>query len=205
MSLDEPQVPTRFPPFLTAGTSFKVDRIFASYPTTEWKYTLLLAGAQVLQKDADADADGVTFHIVLTPANTQSLNPSGGDPLAYTFVERMTALDSSGEIWDVAAGRIMVNPNLAVAAAGDLVSHEETTLGIIEAALEGRLTADIENYSIAGRSVSKIPVRELIQLRGVYRRLVWKQRNPGKNSTPVDVTFPTLSYGPYPYTKRWTN
>ena len=205
MSLNEPQIPTDFPASITAGTSFKVDRQFEDYPSSQWNYSLLLAGAYTLNKAATADPGGVLWHIVLTPSDTQPLNPGGGVSLAYTYVERLTASDSSGEVWDVNTGRIMVEPNLGIAQAGDAVSFEEKTLQVIELALQGRLTSDIEHYSIAGRSVSKIPVRELIELRGLYKRLAWKQRNPGAFTQPVDVVFPTNVIGPVPYTRRFTS
>jgi len=51
----------------------------------------------------------------------------------------------------------------------------------------------MESYSIAGRSISKIPVRELMELKGRYEYLVWRQRNPGQFSQSVDVEFPPTS------------
>lgn len=55
------------------------------------------------------------------------------------------------------------------------MTHAETMLQAIEAVLEGRITADIEQYSIAGRQITKIPVEELIKLRQYYRLEVIKE------------------------------
>lgn len=201
MTTTEPQVPTCFPPYIDAGATFKVDRSFSDFDNVNWTYTIYFAGAEVLNVAATADADGSTFHLVLTPANTKALN-SGAIASAYQFVERLSN-STTGEAYDVGRGRIMVNPDLSSVDAGDALSYEEKTLAIIEAALQGRLTSDMESYSIAGRSISKIPVRDLVSLRGTYKALVWKQRNPGKTaSTPVYVTFPSIDLGPYPYTDR---
>lgn len=207
MALQEPDIPTRFPPFITAGASFKVDRQFPDYPaggSSGWKYTLILSGTAILTKDATPDANGVIFHLVLTPTDTQPLNPGGGVALPYQYRERLTALDGSGEIYDVTAdGRIMIEPNLAIAQPGDAVSFAEKTLLVIEAALSNRLTADIQNYSIAGRSISKIPVEELMKLHTDFLKICHKQRRRGKFSDPIDVTFPVIGWGPYPWLRRW--
>lgn len=169
---------------MTAGTTFKIDRVFTQYPVSDWSYTLYLAGASVLNQAATPDADGITQHVVIAASATATLLAG-----AYEYVGRLTAAD--GEVFDVENGRIMVNANIAALAAGDALSHEEKTLSVIEAAIEGRLTKDIEHYSIAGRSISKIPISELTKLRGTYRALVWKQHNPGQMMTPVEVYFPT--------------
>jgi hypothetical protein len=50
---------------------------------------------------------------------------------------------------------------------------------------------DIEAYHIAGRAVTKIPLRELLALRGMYRAVVWRQQHPGKLSKPWKVDFST--------------
>jgi len=53
--------------------------------------------------------------------------------------------------------------------------HARNMLNAIEAVLEGRITADVESYSIAGRSITKIPVSELLVLRSKYKAEVQSQ------------------------------
>lgn len=55
-------------------------------------------------------------------------------------------------------------------------------LALIEARLEGRVAsgADMDSYTIAGRSVGKIPFAELMHWRGVYAYRVSRERNRGK-------------------------
>jgi hypothetical protein len=197
----EPPIPTRFPPYLTAHTTLKVDRRFPNFSNTDFAYTLLMAGAAVLSKPAIADSDGITWHVVLTPTDTAPLNTTA-TPAPYRFVERLTDA-SLGETYDVGEGRIMVNPDLASLSAGDAITYEEKTLAVIEQSLLTGITADIEHYSIAGRSISKIPRRELLQMRGQFRALVWRQRNPGKATIDVNVVFPAKVIGPFPYAYRW--
>ena len=86
------------------------------------------------------------------------------------WVERVTHGD--GRLLDVASGSVVVTADLAAARAGDLQSWEEKTLAIVEAALAGRLTSDIESYQILGRAVSKIPAKDLLRLRGELRATV---------------------------------
>lgn len=50
-----------------------------------------------------------------------------------------------------------------------MATHAETMLSAIEAVLEGRITADVEAYSIAGRQITKIPMAELLTLRDKYK------------------------------------
>jgi hypothetical protein len=202
MTPTEPQVPTRWPRFLTAGATFKLDRSFVLYNNTDWAYSLILAGAAVVKFSGTPQVtpdplDASLFHVVLAPTDTQPLNPGGATPLPYQFVERLTAA-SDGEIFDVNSGRVMIEANLALASAGDGVSFEEKTLAVLEAVVQGRITADVENYSIAGRSVSKIPAKELLQLRGQFRAIVWRQRNPGKLTSSIDVYLPSVETEPYP-------
>lgn len=203
--LIEREIPTQFPPFITAGTTFKVDRAFDDWPSAYWKYTLIFAGAQTLVIEGAPDIDGETFHVVMTPEETQKLNPAAGasGSLAYQYTERVTARDGSGEVYDITRdGRIMVEPNLAIAAPGATLSLEEQMLVAVEQVLLGRITVDIQNYSIAGRSITKIPVQELFAIRRDLKAVVWKQRNPHRFSQAVDVHFPgDMLIGPTPL--RW--
>lgn len=55
------------------------------------------------------------------------------------------------------------------------MSHATTMLAAIEAVLEGRITSDIEQYSIAGRQITKIPITELLVLRDRYKAEVARE------------------------------
>ena len=50
-----------------------------------------------------------------------------------------------------------------------MATHVETMLANIEAVLEGRITSDVESYTIAGRQITKIPITELLTMRDKYR------------------------------------
>lgn len=73
--------------------------------------------------------------------------------------------------------------------------HAEIMLAKIETILEGKADSDVSNYSIAGRSLTKMTFEELMAARDTYRRevLQHKQKNliaRGKSSgTTVKVRF----------------
>ena len=65
-------------------------------------------------------------------------------------------------------------------------SHASRMLAAIESVLEGKVTSDVASYSIAGRSITKIPIAELIELREKYRKeyenevLAWQGKKKPK-------------------------
>lgn len=170
-------MPERFP----AGTTVEYTRTFADFtPAGGWALRLHLAGASVLSKSAAPSGD--SFVVTLTASETAKLAAG-----TCRWVERVTHGD--GRLLDVASGSVVVTADLAAARAGDLQSWEEKTLAIVEAALAGRLTSDIESYQILGRAVSKIPAKDLLRLRGELRATVSAQRNRGRTGRVHRVTF----------------
>jgi hypothetical protein len=198
----QPYTQKHWPSFLTAGATFKVDRQFPHYNNTDWTLSVWLVGMTAAQFSGSCitpDPDGRTFHVVLTPTQTATLNPGGGMSLAYRYVERLTALD--GEVFDVATDKIMVSPNVATAAGGDFVTAEEKLLVQLQATLAARVAGNaIESYSVAGRSVTKISTKELRDMIGGLKWMVYRQRNPGRVGAPGTFGFPPDSgTAPYPW------
>jgi hypothetical protein len=54
----------------------------------------------------------------------------------------------------------------------DVREHSEIMLAKIESILEGRADADVDSYSIKGRSLSKMSITDLLEWRNYYRREV---------------------------------
>jgi len=66
----------------------------------------------------------------------------------------------------------LLNKTIEVSAnalSGDTRSHVKKTLDNLEAVLEGKASSDVKAYTIAGRSLEKMPIVELIQWRDKYR------------------------------------
>lgn len=169
------EVPTR----VYAGTTLDLDLSLPSYPADDgWTLTLYYAGKSVGNKAGTAN--GSRFSVVLDETETALL--AGNYVWRLVVVKSPTTAIAASGVFEVVA-------DISTAAAGDLQTFEEKMLAVIEAALEGRLTSDMEAFSIAGRSVTKIPIKELVELREVYKRAVDAQRNPGRFRPQMRVTF----------------
>lgn len=182
-----PIIPTTVPQHFPAGTTVKFSRtIDDCLPSDGWAYTIYLNGlTQKFNKAATVDDNGV-FQIQFDPTDTANLNPG-----PYRYAERLSN-SGTGEVYDLTGDElvIVIEPNVASAAPGVFNTFEERTLAIVEAAISGRLGADLQAYQIAGRSISKIPIEELRKIRGQLRESVWRQNNPGKLGVPFEVQFP---------------
>ena len=190
----EAVVPIQWPAAFVAGDTVNVSRSFQGYRSTDgWTLKVYLAGARVANATGTPQADG-TWLITLSADTTSNLTPG-----TYQLLERVS--NNAGEVYSVSSSTLQVVADPASATPGSLQTHEEKTLSVIEAALSGRLGADIEHYSIAGRSVSKIPIRELKELHGVYKAAVWRQKNPGMMGGPaMAVQFTPEDMAKYPPT-----
>ena len=161
-------------------------------------------GINAYHGDASAATvvDGI-FQVEFIPTDTASLNPG-----PYRYAERLVndgSVDSTltGETYDITGDELVINiePNVATSAAGTFNTWEAQTLVVVEAAIAGRLTSDIQTYQIAGRSVSKIPSAELRMIRGELRAAIWRQNNPGQLGVPYRVAFVLENENPdYPPT-----
>jgi hypothetical protein len=180
-----PVIPDAVPDHFPAGTTVKFTRSFDNYlPSDGWAYTIYLNGlTQKFNKAATVQDD--SFLIEFVPADTAALNPG-----PFRFAERLSN-SGTGEVYDFSGDELVINvePNVASAAAGVFNTWEERTLLVIEAALAGRLTSDIQAYQIAGRSVSKIPIKELRTIRGELKAAIWQQNHPGELGIPYRVEF----------------
>ena len=87
-------------------------------------------------------------------------------------------------------GVLEVLTNPASASAYDPRSHARRVLDLIEAAMEGRIPNGMESYTIGGRSINKIPLKELRELYEKYKQDVEREvqierlangRRSGKN------------------------
>jgi len=180
-----PIIPDVVPDHFPAGTTVKFTRSFGDFqPSDGWAYTIYLNGlTQKFNKAATVLSN--IFQIEFLPTDTAALNPG-----PFRYAERLSN-SGTGEVYDLSGDELVINiePNVGSAAAGVFNTWEERTLAVVEAAIAGRLTADIQAYQIAGRSVSKIPVQELRQIRGELKAAVWRQNHPGQLGVPHKISF----------------
>lgn len=181
-----PTVPTEWPSKITAGMTFKVLRSFNDFPVSDgWSLAVYIVGPSILGPVA-ATTSGSSFSVVLSTTDTGSL-------AAGTYTVREIAT-KSGESYVASSSVLVVEQNIASAAAGDMQSWEEKTLVVVEAALSGRLTSDMESYQIAGRMVTKIPIRDLLKIRGELIAAIRAQRSPGTFGSEVKIYFNGVDY-----------
>jgi hypothetical protein len=144
---------------IRAGDYYELLLQYSDFPTNVG-YTpiLYLRGASSLDITGTIVDD--KFRFELTSGHTSIL-------LEGTYRYSVT-LKINGQRTTVSTGWISIEPDLATS--GAKISHAETMLKAIEAVLEGRVTDDIVSMSIAGRSITKIPINDLMVLRANYMK-----------------------------------
>lgn len=168
------------PTELTAGQSWAWDKTLSDHPPSDgWTLKYALRGPE--DADFTAAANGDTYEIREGPAETDL---DAGRYRLVGYIEKGDPVTDRHVIYEGTL-RVRANPITAV----NTQTHAEKTLAVIEAALEGRLTADEEEFEINGRSVRRIPVEELYRLRNRYRTEVAMERSPGRMGPSVEVRF----------------
>ena len=162
------------PSEIDAGTTVQWNSLFDLYPADGgWTAKFFMRGAS--QFAGGTGIAGVanlkSFDFKLLPSDTLSLTPG-------TYFWQIRAYKAPDEYIAV-DGVLVVQPTFSGATAGQ-GTHAERMVAIIEQRIEGRLPADLQQFQIAGRAVVKIPIKELLELRGYYANQVWNERHPGQ-------------------------
>ena len=162
-------IPERIPQQLTAGDRWRWRdaAALAKYPPADgWalKYRLHNSAATIDLTAAVVDGQ---YEIDASPSTTAAY--AAGEYEWSCWVEK------AGERYALATGRVQVLPDPATAT-GDIRTHAEKVLEAIRAVIEGRASKDQESYSIAGRSLSRTPLDDLLQLESRYVRRVAEER-----------------------------
>lgn len=150
----------------------------------------------------DATADGNNYKITLSASTTASITEG-----KYNFIAYVTRTSDSARV-TVDRGMIEVKPNLA-SSTSETRSHAKKMLDLIESLLEGKATKDVSSYSIAGRSLNKMSVSELLEWRNYYKaeynRELSKQRNENEDGSgnTIKISFgDNKSLGYYEHLKH---
>ena len=154
-------IPTIEPTQFTAGDTVKWTKTLADYPASSYTYTCVYVNSSATFT-ATGTADGDTHSITITAATSATLTAG-----TYNWQAYVTGT-SSGERYQVGAGTCTVKPNFAAGAA-DVRSHVKKVLDAIESVIAGRASEDASSMSVAGRSITKMTLDELIVARDRYR------------------------------------
>lgn len=169
-----PDIPTNEPAELRLGDTWQWRRedLASDYPASTWTLTYRFKNAAG-GFEIVATADGDNFAVSVLAATTAAYASGAGD---YAWAAQV----SSGAVkHTVDNGVLKVLPNLfsgTASAASDQRTHSEITLAAIKAVIESRASKDQEEYSIAGRSLKRTPLADLIKLHNHYEARVNAER-----------------------------
>lgn len=151
----------QFPSEHIAGDTLRVTRSYSDYPAGTWTATLYGENRDGTFSQA-ATASGTDHLFTIPAATTAALKPG-----RYRINVRVT----DGSVVETAESDIWMDIAIDPAAAGtrDVRSWARRTLDAIEATLEGRATDGQQAMSVNGRSLSRIPIPELLQMRDKLR------------------------------------
>lgn len=160
------------PTALRVGDSWQWKRTFESYPSGQgWTLQYILNSATARfafpAGSISPDADGQTFDIVVTPAQTASAAPGVYDLYAVlSLMEGGTLTDQQTFLLQTCR----LDPGIAGATTPiDSRSFVKKTLDILEAAILGDQSPLVQDYEIAGRRVNYMNRTELTKLRDDYK------------------------------------
>lgn len=161
-------IPTTEPTQVVAGTNWFWDITDSDYPPSDgWTLSYALRGASdALDITAVTSELGDYYEIREDAYDSQEL--AAGLYHWARYVE-----NGDGDRHERGRGTLRILTDFAAAATYQ--THEQRVLAVLDAAVEGRLTTDMEQFSIRGRAVTRIPMAELLKLRGQYRVMVRRQ------------------------------
>jgi len=163
---DSANYPTREPEELIAGdrVAWKRADLNADYSNALYtlSYRLRLEGDGNTGYTITASASGTDYIVEVASTTTNTYVPG-----RYRWQAYITRNSDSARI-TLESGSLEVVPNRNVSTA-DPRSHAKIVLDAIEAVLESRATKDQMSYTIAGRSLSRMPITDLLTFRDKYK------------------------------------
>jgi hypothetical protein len=177
-------IPEGEPARIVAGDTVKFTKSLADYaPADGWVLKYTLVGPSVIANSPfTAGVVNGQWQVTIAATDTAAIVTTG----TWRLIGRV---ELAGEKYTVFDGYVSILANVAAATQSQLLTHEERCLIAVEAVIEGRIPADLVNYQIDGKLVTKNSMKELLQLRAHYRHLVWRQRNKGKATPSRKVVF----------------
>ena len=151
------------PARLVAGNfwTWRADGLAAAYPASAYSLAYTFAprnGGTATAVLAAGDADG---WLVEVPGATTAALVSGS--YAWSLTATRTA---DGAAASIVSGVLEVAPNPT--AGSDTRTPARRHLDAINAVLDGRITKDVETYSIEGRALTRVPLEILHKMRARY-------------------------------------
>lgn len=153
--------PTQF----YAGDTLQWTKALGDYSASDWTLHYSLKNADYAYS-FDASASGSEFSVTVGTSVT-----SGWMPGKYSLCGYVT---NDTERHVVVTGQVIILPNLAGTDPYDGRSHNRKVYESICAVIEGR--GDVNEYvTVGGRSLKKIPIKELLYWQQVYAHRVMEE------------------------------
>lgn len=165
---------TLLPTIFNAGDSLDVVISEPLYSAADgWAIQFAMRGPEAVTVTSTGSG---TTHTVAVPAATTA-DWSAGD---YWY-QKYAVNSGTGKRVTLGSGSMTVKPNLAtVAGTYDGRSQAKQILDAIDARLLNRATTDQNKYSIAGRSIDRIPIAELLSLRDKFALMYKREQDAEK-------------------------
>jgi hypothetical protein len=161
-----------FPETIRAGDTVKVKRsdIGTDYPNSTYtaKFEARCFDHKVDTITITATADNSDYLFTFT--STATANYHVGE---WAFI--VTVTDGTNRV-TVDEGTFKVLQDIPTDSSTDTRSHARIVLDKIETLLEGKADADVQNYSINNRSLTKMSVDELLKWRDYYKAEVLREK-----------------------------
>ena len=161
------EIPSKEPAEVRAGDTIKWKRSLDLYKANDgWSLQYAFRGSSGTI-DISASADGADHLINVAPSTSAAYSAGIYDVIGY--------VTKGSDRHTVFSSRIEILVDLATAGSSyDGRSHVKKTLDAIEAVLENRATKEIEESTIEGVAIKRIPHSELLTFRSKY--LQWYQQ-----------------------------
>jgi hypothetical protein len=152
---------------------FKRSDLVADYPPSEYTATYIAritgGGASEIQLTGTNYNSGEAYLFTVTSTESADFVPG----YYHWQLEIVRNSDSNRVVVDRGAFTAIVDLDVNNS---DPRTHDEIMLTKIQTILEGRADGDVESYSIQGRSLTKIPIKELMEWERHYRQRVERQK-----------------------------
>ncbi len=164
-AFDSANYPQTEPTQLTIGDrwAWKRTDLGADYPPASYSLKYVLrrhdTGAEIEITAGESGSD----YLVEVPSATTAVH-TAGRYVWQAYIIR--SADSERVLIGTGTVELVANRD---SSAADPRSHARKVLDAIEAVLENRATVDQQEYSIAGRSLKRMPIQELLVFRDRYK------------------------------------
>jgi hypothetical protein len=171
-------IAVKTPATVIAGDTWQWLRTFDNYPSTLYALTYYFQNGSNRFEIA-ASASGSDFLVTFSSESTKEI--AAGE---YNYFARLSSLALTKTIEQ---GTITVLPDPASANAQDYRTENRKILDAITAALKQKATRDQLATSVAGRTISRYSITELIELQKRYEAKCELEETPGKRSGRRDI------------------